>query len=231
MSSRFSLLVLFLFTLATPAFAADIGSCATPEAMTATLKAEDQRSIVSAQIITADRHMFGLIITMSSDRKSGYIIKADQPLGERASQLCVYNRMTNIRLFDARKSGVQPAVLLKAPEADATRHCEEFESAEKAAKGTCFPLNTRIRADEPQGQRVVLQGLVVAKAADGSYKPDGTLATLSGNIGGSINSDPAHPARGILGHLYYASLPDGAAVQNATLVYVEYTPHGLSLLE
>ena len=85
--------------------------------------------------------MVGLIVTMSGDRKSGYIIKADQPLGDRASQLCVYKRMANIRLFDARKPGVNPAVLLKAPDADAVRHCEEFEKAEKAAKGTCLGAN------------------------------------------------------------------------------------------
>jgi len=231
MFSRSSLLVIFLLTLANPAFAADIGECATPEAMTAMLKAEDQRSIVSAQIITTEKRLFGLIVTMSSDRKTGYIIKADQPLGDRASQLCVYNRLANIRLFDARKPGVQPAVLLKAPEADGARHCDELVKAGQVPKGLCIPLNTRIRNDEPLGQRVALQGLIVARAADGSYQPDGTLATLSGNIGGSINSDANRPERGILGYLYYASLPDGAAYQNATLVYVQYTPYGLELLK
>ncbi|GEM_PF-6565211 len=231
MSSRFSLLVLFLFTLATPAFAADIGFCATPEAMTATLKAEDQRSIVSAQIITADKHLFGLIVTMSADRKTGYIIRADQPLGDRASQLCVYKRMANIRLFDARKPGVDPAVLLKAPEADATKHCDELVRAGEVPKGLCSSLNTSIRDAEPLGQRVALQGFAVAKGGDGLYKPNGTLITVSGNVGGSIRDNNDHPASGILGFVYATSLPDGATYQNATLVYVEYTPYGRSLLD
>lgn len=87
------------------ACAADIGDCDTPEAMTARLKAEDQHSVASAQMITQDKMLFGMIFTMSGDRKVGYILKADQPLGDRAGKICVYNRMADVRLFDARKPG------------------------------------------------------------------------------------------------------------------------------
>jgi len=231
MLSRLVLLALFAFILANPSAAADIGECATPEAMTAKLKTEDQHSIASAQLITEDKQLFGMIFTMSGDRKTGYIIKADQPLGDRAGQLCVYNRMANIRLFDARKPGVQPATLLQAPEADALRRCDELVAAGKVWKGGCISLNTAIRRVEPKGERVVLQAFTVAKAADGTYKPDGTLTTVSGRIGGSVNDFADNPAAGIIGDIMYTSLPDGATVLNATLVYVEYTPYALELLK
>lgn len=231
MIARLTLICLSVLFFPTLARAADIGECATPEAMTAALKAEGQRSIVSAQLITQEKRLYGVIVTVSGDRKSGYIIKADQPLGDRASQLCVYNRLANVRLFDARKPGVNPAVLLKAPESDALRHCAELEASRKVWKGGCTSFNGGIRRLEEKGQRVVLQGLTAAKVADGSFKSDGTLTTLTGHIGGSVNDYRDNPAQGILGDIVYTSLPDGATVLNATLVYVEYTPYGLTLLE
>ena len=181
-------------------------------------------------MVTPERQLFGLIVTMSGDRKTGYMLKTDQPLGERAGQICVYNRLANLRLFDARKPGVPPAALLKAPEEDAARHCYELAKFGKVPPGGCTALNAVVQRADSKGERVVLQGLTVAKNGNGAYAPDGTLATLSGNVGGSINDDAAHPEKGILGHIYYSSLPDGATVQNATLVYVEYSPYALTLL-
>lgn len=229
MRLRFALPFIVLFVSA-QANAADIGECATPEAMTAKLKAEDQRSIASAQLITEDKRLFGMIFTMSSDRKVGYILKADQPLGDRASQICVYNRMADIRLFDARKPGTPPGVLLKAPEADAERRCDELAREGKLKRGACGSLNTALRRIEAYGERVLLQGFLVRKSSTGSYVPDGTLATVTGRIDGSINDFANNPAQGILGGVTYSSLPDGASALNAVLVYVEYTPYGLSAL-
>ena len=224
------LIALGLMAVLGAAQAADIGECATPEAMTAKLKTEDQRSIASAQLITPDKRLFGMIFTMSSDRKVGYILKADQPLGDRASQICVYNRMADLRLFDARKPGTPPAVLLKAPEADALKRCDVLAKEGKFTRGACGSLNTALRRIEGHGERVLLQGFLVRKTNDGSYTPDGTLATVTGRIGGSINDYANNPALGILGGVTYSSLPDGASFLNAVLVYVEYTPYALSAL-
>lgn len=211
--------------------AADVGECAAPEAMTARLKAEDQHSVVTADVITAERQLFALIVTMSTDRKTGYILKADQPLGDRASQFCIYSRIANVRLFDARRPGLLPAVLLSAPEADAARRCAAFTGAQKIDSGLCVPLNARLRTAEASGERVALQGFITAKGPDGNHKPNGQLLTLSGYVGGSVNTDPDRPERGILGHILSSSLPDGAPVQKATLVYVDYTPQGLAALQ
>jgi hypothetical protein len=227
-----NILLAILPLAASAAFAADIGECATPEAMTAKLKSEDQHSIAFAQLITEDKpkRLFGMIFTMSSDSRVGYIIKADQPLGDRAGQLCIYNRLADIRLFDARKPGTPQAVLLKAPEADAIQNCKRLQAAGKMPPGNCSSLNTMIKRVEPYGERVILQGLTVERRADGTYAPDGTLTTVSGNVTGSVNDDPAHPSRGIVGGIAYSTLPDGATLLGPTLVYARYTDYGLSKL-
>lgn len=225
------LIALGLVAVLGAAQAADIGECATPEAMTAKLKTEDQRSIASAQLITPDKRLFGMIFTMSSDRKVGYILKADQPLGDRASQICVYNRMADIRLFDARQPGVPRAALLKAPEADALKRCDVLATEGKFPRASCNSLNTMVQLSAASGNRVILQGFGVAKAPDGRYRAANSLTTLSGNVSGSINDHSDDPSRGIVGDLKYSSLPDGASIINATLVYVRYTEYGLAALQ
>jgi hypothetical protein len=223
-------LILAGIMLACAAQAADIGECATPEQMTAKLKGEDQRSIASAQRITADKKMVGMIFTMNPNRSVGYILQADQPMGDRASKICVWTRLANIRLFDARKPGLPAEALLKAPEADALRRCDELAKGGKVSRESCGSFNTMKQKAEAHGERVMIQGFTVEKQADGTYKPNGTLATLSGRLGGSIDDFPDHPGWGIGGVLTYSSLPDGASIINAVVVYPEYTPYGLSLL-
>lgn len=210
--------------------AADLNDCATPEAMTARLKAEGQRSIASADLIAADKTFVGMIFTTNADRSAGYILQADQPTGKRASKFCVWTRLANLRIFDARKPGVPTEALLKAPESDALRRCDELAKEEKVPRESCGSLNTMNRKSEGHGDRVMIQGFVVAKQSDGSYKPNGTLATVTGRIGGNINDFPDHPGWGIGGGVTYSSLPDGASIITAVFVYPEYTPYGLSLL-
>lgn len=231
MPLRFALSVLLLAGLVAHAHAADIGECATPEAMTAKLKAEDQHSIVSAQMITLDKRLFGMIFTMSSDRKVGYIVKADQPLGDRAGQLCIYNRMADIRLFDARKPGPPADALLKAPDADALKRCDELDAQGKMPRASCGAYNVMIRKGEAYGNRMVLQAFGVQKDSAGIYRPAASLTTISGNVSGSVYDDPKDPARGIIGDIMYSSLPDGATIINATLVYVTYSEYGLAALK
>ncbi len=213
------------------AHAADIGECATPEGMTAKLKAEDQHSVASAQMITQDKRLFGMIFTISGDRKTGYILKADQPLGDRAGQICVYNRMADVRLFDARKPGPPADALLKASDADALKRCDELAAQGKVRAANCSPYNTMLRAREAEGHRLVLQAFGAAKDASGAYRPAASLTTVVGNVSGTHNDDDKNPARPILGSILYSSLPDGATIYNATLVYVRYTDYGLSALK
>jgi len=198
--------------------------------MTARLKAEDQHSIASAQMITQDKRLFGMIFTMSGDRKVGYILKADQPLGDKAGQICVYNRMADIRLFDARKPGPAPEALLKAPDVDALKRCDLLAAQGKIPRASCGAYNVMVGKGDAYGNRVVLQGFGVEKDAGGTYRPASSLTTVSGNVSGSVNDNPKDPARGIIGDIKYSSLPDGATVINTTLIYVRYTDYGLVAL-
>jgi hypothetical protein len=211
--------------------AADIGDCDTPEAMTARLKTEGQHSVASAQMIAPDKRLFGMIFTMSDDRKVGYILKADQPLGDRAGQICIYERLADIRLYDARSAGIPNAALLKAPDEDAVANCKRLQLAGKFPQGNCSSLNQVLHRVEPLGERVMIQGDTVAKGPSGIYQPTSGVVTVSGNVNGSINDDPAHPSRGIVGGIAYSSLPDGATILNATLAYPRYTEYGLAALK
>jgi hypothetical protein len=211
--------------------ALDSGECAAPEAMTAKLKAEGQRTIATADRITVEKDLFAWVVTVNADRSVGYILQSDKPTGERGSKFCVWTRMANVRLFDARKTGLDPSVLLKASDADALRQCDVLAKERKIPRATCGAYNTMTRKAEAMGHHVMLQGFGVEKRADGSYQPNGTLATVAGNVNGKLSDDPDHPGRSIGGALTYSSLPDGATIINAGFIYPEYTPYGLWMLD
>jgi hypothetical protein len=192
--------------------------------------AQRQRSVASAQSVLADKQLRGMMFTMNADRSVGYILRSDKPLGERAAQICVQERLSSIRLFDARKPGTPQAALLKAPEADALRQCAAWVQEKRVIPDGCGSLNTMITKIEKWGVRVMLQGFVTEKGPDGTYRTVGTLATISGHIGGNVDTFKDN-VLGVGGDLMYSSLPDGATIMNATLVYPEYTPYGLEQIE
>lgn len=214
--------------------AADIGECGTPEAMTAKLKAEDQRSIASAQRVQESGGVFthkGMIFTSNSDRSVGYILQADKPVGEKANKICIVNRVQDIRFSDARKPNTPESVFLKASDDDGIRKCDDLVKAQKISQGTCLPLNKAIRNLDPAGVKVMFQAFNVKKQRDGSYKPDGTLTTVMGNLNGNLGSDPDGYTRGVMGSILYSSLPEGATITDSVLLYPKYTEYGLLSLE
>lgn len=219
---------------AVPANAIASDDCGTPVQITERLKAEGQRSFAMADKVerTNDLNkLHGMIFTVNADMSVGYILQSDQPTEEPANQFCIYKRLENIRLFDARKPGVNPATLLKTDEAEAHKRCEELIKEGRLNPGTCGSLNSTIKAGEPFGERVMFQGFITEKQADGSYKKDGTLVTVTGNIGGTMKDYPDEPLKGIVSGIFYSSLPDGATIANMTTVYAEYLPYGMELLK
>lgn len=230
-----AIVALMLLALAGPALAVAPGQCGTPDEMTAWLKAEGQRSIVSAQRYTPEKTMRGMIFTMNANRSVGFILESDQPSGDPANQFCVYARLANVRLFDARKPGPQTGALLKASNAEAERRCDELAAAGKVVPRTsCGPLNAIIERIGAVGIRVILQGFTVEKAADGSYRPNGVLTTVSGNVTGETGlprDSERHDSFRMGGDIVYSALPEGASVIRAVLMFPKYTPYGLSLLQ
>lgn len=219
---------LAVLLLAEVAQAVDVGVCDTPENMTAMMKAEGQRSIMSADHYTPDESLLGMIFTVNKEQSVGYILQSDNPVGYRASKMCVYSRLADVRLFDARRSGVPSGALLKAPESEALRHCDEMARLGEIKRESCGSLNTLLRLADTEGSRVMLQGLVVEKQPNGSFKPNGTLVTVDGRL----NENPQSESKTIKnkGVITYSSLPDGASYIKAFLFFPQYTPYGLSLL-
>lgn len=236
MKNSFSFISALAFVFAGTAHAMDVGECGTPEAMTAKFAVEGQRSIAHANLVTEshykDKKRLGMIFTLNANRSVGYILQSDKPMGERAGRMCVYERMANIRLFDARKPGTPDAVLLAAPEADAHRRCDQLAAAGTVQpRGACGSLNTMIKGRERYNYRVMMQGFFVRKQPDGTYLPINGLITISGNVAGSVEQFPDEPSAGIVGGIRHTWLPEGATIINATLIFPRYTEYGLSLLQ
>lgn len=233
MKKPYLLVCAAFLAFAGPSHAADVGECGTPEQMTAKLGAEGQRSIAHGDLVTAnhykDKKRLGMIFTVNADKSVGYILQSDKPMGERAGRMCIYERMANVRLFDARKP-TPAAALLAAPEADAHRRCDELAAAGTVKpRGACGSLNKMIKGSEKFNHRVMMQGFFVRKQQDGTYVPLNGLVTVSGNVEGDVDQFPDEPSAGIAGGIRHTWLPEGATIINATLVYPRYTEYGLSL--
>lgn len=216
------------------AYAADIGECGTPEAMTEKLKAEGQRSFASANRVQRENNINALnamFFTMNNDRSVGYIVESDKDSSTRASKICIYQRLADIRLFDARKPGVPPASMLKATDAEADKNCHELISTGKLEAGTCGGLNKTLRLSEKKRERVMFQGFNVEKQPDGSYRKNGALTTVTSTLSSSFPITGKRPAfMDLLSGVYVSSLPYGATSTGVTLVFTEYTSYGLTLL-
>jgi hypothetical protein len=233
-----AILAISLLSMAGLSHAADNGECATPEAMTEKLKAEDQHSFASAERVHRSNNLntlTGLIFTVSSDRSVGYILESDAPTGERASKICVYNRLADLRMFDARKPGIPPAALLRASEDNAMSRCAELVKSGKVEAGTCGSLNSSLKVGEPFGEHVLFQGFNVEKKSDGSYQKMNVLTTVTATLPGAYKPDfkisEPRPFNGLVSGIFFSSLPEGATTTSVTLAFAEYTPYGLSLLE
>lgn len=55
---------------------------------------------------------FANILTSNENGSLGFQIEGDMPRAQASTKMCVRAKLTNVRLFDARKAGVQPAALL-----------------------------------------------------------------------------------------------------------------------
>lgn len=202
-----------------PAYALDPGECGTPEAMTAKLKAEGQRSVASAnQWESQSKVENGLIVTMNATRSAGYILQSDQPIGVRATKLCVFEMLAGLRVFDARKTGLKYEALLKATDDDALRYCNLIAKKTSIRREKCFPFNAYVKREESHGIRPMFQGFIAQKAKDGSFQPTWALVTVMGRVG-------------VGGAVVRSELPEGASLYMAFIEDVDYTPYGLSLLE
>lgn len=228
---------------ALPAFApanaqaADVGFCATPAEMTKILKAEGQRSLASGNqkilfeekpdgtIVEAEKTV-GLIFTADKDGKIGYVLQADTPIGTPASKFCVADRMHHVRLYDVRKDGPpRPETLLRSTREKAAEQCDALAAAGRISRDACGFHNDMLTNLSKAGDRVMLQGLGVDKQEDGSWKPDGSIITITANMTGDGTS---RDGRGII---QYSYLPGGASRLASVFTGTSYTPTALAELD
>lgn len=107
---------------ATGAAALEPKQCLPIAEINAALKAEGQRTLIlgdreaindptgNAKDWTVTR--YANAVTSNTDGSLGYQLEGDLPRAQPSSSMCVVARLTNIRLFDAHKSGVPKDALL-----------------------------------------------------------------------------------------------------------------------
>lgn len=209
------------------ALALDVGQCGTVAAMTESLKAEGQHSFASAtrltyprEGITKERTLLGILITANDSGSQGYIVQTDKPFGDGPTQACIYSRMASIRLYDARKPGIVPAVLSKGSEAATKKRCDTLIKSGEEAAGTCGYLNALLQKSNDVGERAIVQADNMRKQKDGSYRADAVTITITANMVSA--GDKLHEGSGVI----LNSTSDGAAVMLAGLHSIEYTSGG-----
>lgn len=135
----------------------------------AALKAEGQRTLIIGDrkaVNDAPERASGVsvtryanVVTSNADGSLGYQIEGDLPRAQASTRMCVTARLTRIRLFDARKPGVQPGALL----------------------GGAFDIE--VRENERIGTRPMLIADTVHPAPDGSTRV-GLPMIVFGNMAG-----------------------------------------------
>ena len=232
---------------ASPAFAADVGWCGTPEEMSALMREEGQRSLaVGNQIIHFERDadgslhaiepkQAGVIFTAHPDGSVGYLIQADQPIGTPATSSCITLRIHDVRLYDARVPGIPPEALVDSTEDAALARCLALYEERIAVEGRCFFHNILLQGSVILGDGVLLQGYGAVRRLDGAYVAGESLVTVTfierGN-GRKPNGDRS-PDQDRHATILFTALPEGAAVlQHSTLlVDATYTKQAIDMLE
>lgn len=149
--------------------------------MNAALKAEGQRTLIigdrRAVNDAADRSSgvrvtnYANAVTSNADGTLGYQLEGDLPRAQSSTKMCVRAKLTNIRLFDARKPGTQAGMLL----------------------GGTF--DDDVRDKEKRGTRPMLIADTVHGASDGSERL-GLQMIVYGNIAGRSASIYARDVKG-----------------------------------
>jgi hypothetical protein len=109
-------------SLSSPALALDAKQCLPMAELNALLRAEGQRTLVIGNreaLNNAPERASGVkitryadAVTSNADGSLGYQLEGDLPRDQISTSMCVGAKLTNVRLFDARKAGLNRAALL-----------------------------------------------------------------------------------------------------------------------
>jgi hypothetical protein len=151
----------------------------------------------------------GAIFTMNDSGTLGYYILADTTIDKPLSEGRVVARLTDIRLYDARKPSVDPGT--KIGDRTATDEKRTEDAIEQANK---------------KNMHKMLEATLVVKNPDGTEKKDG-LITVMGNMNFQKLPDPNKP---LPQGLVYFTTPDGASILMGPFADIAYSPYALQRL-
>ncbi|WP_250504691.1 hypothetical protein [Caballeronia sp. AZ7_KS35] len=146
------------------AHAAQPGTCGTPEAIGAELKAEGQHSIAFAAAPfyggLHEAHPDGeLMFTADRDGGTGYILEANQPPGAKADKACIVSRIDGVKLFDPKSAEFPKTAMMQGSDATAAAECETMSRKTGQMQDMqCGFFNTMVQPFIARGERVLMQG-------------------------------------------------------------------------
>lgn len=138
LKSAFTASLLATAVAASPSYALEAKQCLSMADMNAALKAEGQRTMIIGDRVAindAPEKKSGVrftryvnTVTANADGSLGYQLEGDLPRAQASTNVCVRAKLTNVRLYDARRDAIPQAAYLGG----------QFDVVvnENAAKGT-----------------------------------------------------------------------------------------------
>lgn len=190
--------ILMAMAVASPAPALEVGTCDTPEGLSAKIKAEGHKTVATMERVGLSMKQGGQttfiaqLVTATPDLKRWYIVNGDQPLSKRSTGKCVVVTGRNLEINDYRKDGTPTVTRYRFNRAKALTECDKVEKNFVVGENTgirCKEFYVVIsRAIKTFGERIALQGL-------------NNFASLT-----TIIADPGGPEDSILGKYDYRML-------------------------
>ena len=166
-----------------PALAVDAGQCLPIDQFNTAMKAEGQRTLIignrvavndttkTASGVEANRFMNA--ISANEDGSLGYQFEGNRPRGEPSTEVCVAAKLTNVRLYDARRASIPAAAYLGGSFNKIVDTNASVGTRPMVVADTVFGTGTNVR----NGRPIVMFGNV--------ERQSGSLSTLL------ANGDPA----------------------------------------
>lgn len=153
-----------------PSMAVEIGKCLPADQMITNMQKEGQHSLIKANQATNGK-IVARLFTSNDDGSVGYLLNADGAVDQPVSAFCVAATMSNVRIFDVRKQGLNTKALINyGNEKSIIENC--------AGKSSCNYHNTAIIAGEKNNVRPMLQ----ADASFVNHQNDKFLVTVAGEF-------------------------------------------------
>jgi hypothetical protein len=194
------------------------GECFPMEQLNRNLATDHQHSVIFANRVPPKPQQaapdksprLGTIFTTNDDGTRGYHIEGNAAIDRPFTRACIQAKLSNVKLFDARKPGVDPDTKIGGSRDAVTHRCLNVT-------GCAYHDDVLDTADK-NGMHVMFQGLAIDKTIHGTPKA-GALLTVIGD-----------PTKDKLGALGYSSLLGDYVFMNS-LSDVSYRPYALERLK